>query len=76
VSVPLPWSWTLGFAIRVTKLEADGQGGTNVDATFGGTPVKSFVLNRDVVVVGADTLRPDIEQIICEQIGAALDLAQ
>lgn len=76
MSVPLPWSWQTANWLTVTKLAANGRGGTDVVCSFARSPLKPFTLDRDVDIVGADTLRSDIETMAIDLIAEALELSQ
>lgn len=76
MSVVLPWSWSSTRVLQITKLEANGFGGTSVEGTFDGEEFSPFSLLQDVDVVGADALKPDIENCVDEQIASAMRLAR
>jgi hypothetical protein len=76
VSVPLPWNLQVTNWLSVTKLASNGRGGTDVVCSFARQPLPPFTLDRDVDLVGADTLRGDIEDMALDLISKALELSQ
>lgn len=76
MSVPLPWSISLAFDLQVTRLEANAQGHTIVECTLGGTPIRQFILDQNVVVVGADALEGPIRNMVCNIIGRSLEVSE
>jgi hypothetical protein len=75
--VNLPYIWTKGIPITLTKLEADGFGNTSVEATVYGVALKPWIIPGVVVgpnpgQAGFDDVRARIEQMVTDQIADAL----